>query len=173
MCSPRLILFTLNSCSEGIAVFVYPRCVMIYDSDLHSSSLSGRQAVLPPSQPPHARHQVSTCPSLLSSLSSSLPPSPPYGNVSALQVHACIFMTSSHSPPLRHPLFNDSTNSNTARTDSPQTSFPSTLDSQPGMSCCRPILTRFSAGWIRKVFMSGGLHENALKGLRRDSYCEH
>lgn len=69
--SPQVTLFTDSSeisCPEAMLVLVYPRCVYSMTQRLGFSSFLGRQAVLPHSQPPHACHQVSTCPSLLSLL---------------------------------------------------------------------------------------------------------
>ena len=132
--------------------------------------LLGRQAVLPPSQPPHPCHQVSTCPSLLfyslPSSSSSSSSSPWYANIPGfpgawMHIHGGFTFG-----PL-HPFCNDWTNSSTARNDSPQTSFLSNLASQPGLSCCRLMCSWFSSGWGCQVFMTGGLYEVALNGLRR------
>lgn len=53
----------LFSCSEAMFIPVYPRCVWSMTQQLHFSIVTGRQALLPASQPPHAYHQVSTCPS--------------------------------------------------------------------------------------------------------------
>lgn len=119
-----------------MTVLVYPRCARLMTQQSCFLVFSGRQALLPPSQPPHSCHQVSTSPFLFT-------PVPSYANVSALQVHKCIFMQGLRSPCFN--LFcNDWTNCASTRSDRTTSSF--------SLTSCRFIL--FSAGWICQGFMT-------------------
>lgn len=135
---------------------------------LHFSSLSGRQAVLPPAQPPHACHQVSTCPALLLSSSSS-----PY-NMLMFPLSRCMdaYSWGARFRPTS-PLFcNEWTNSSTARNEPPfplQLGLPARLWAAVGSRVQDSV--QVEAGC--QVLMTGGLYEVALKGLRRATCYKH
>lgn len=128
--------------------------------------LSGSQTVLPPPQPPHACHQVSTCP----------PPSSPLSicEYSLLSRWMIAYSWVVHIRPMTYTLSLMAEKHQSCQEWQPSKPLSSpTWTSSQAWAAVGSCVQHSSQVESDRLSRAGGLYEVALKGLRRATNYEH